>query len=128
VGAAIYWRSIKWAIEQGFKEFNFMGSNAWESDGVFRTKNKWRPKIVDDPWEHSKLIFAANHLSAEWQDHLNQIGFLTCVGGQYLRVYIDTLSPPDTPADIEAKKEQALKSGLSGIQVVGRGYIGNYFI
>ena len=125
LGTALYWYSIQHAIEHRAQKINFMATAAWQSSEYFYTKQKWGTKVVEDPWMYKKLILLANHLSAEWRDHLNNIGFLTCVKDKHLRVYIDKLDQ-FSPDEIEAKTGAALTSGLNGIQVVGRGYRQTY--
>ncbi len=121
VGLALYWYSIKYAIEQHASAFNFMASVAWVSNGVFFYKQRWGAKVSPEPYVGEKILVRANTLSPFWREHLNQVGFITEADEGFLRVYLDL-----EEAASESAYECAVKNGLVGIQVVRSGQHQNY--
>lgn len=124
---AVYWYTIEWAYQQGLARLDFIGANAWESNGVFHAKQQWGPRLGAFPYEHTKLVMGADRLSAVWQDRLNAMGFLTCVNGKYLRAYFENPAQPYGQAEIETLRTRATKRGLGGVQLIGPGTRRNFF-
>lgn len=50
VGGFLYYFSILWAKQQGYKEVDFGGSRAFMDDGVFRYKKKWGATVYENNW------------------------------------------------------------------------------
>ncbi len=113
LGVALYWHSMLKAREQGATTMNIMESVAWVTNGVYSHKQKWGARPHPDPYNHQQLLFRANHLCDAWRVQLNNIGFLTCENGNYMRVYVDE---SETSAGTLA--EDAVRHGLDGIQIV----------
>ena len=113
INVAQNWFDMNHAIERGMEVLNWMSSNAWASDGVFYFKQRWGAQVQPNTYQSEKLLFRANTLSAKWRDRLNNIGFITQQGKQFLRVYIDEAVP-----SIEEARTQAEKHGLNGIHVL----------
>jgi Acetyltransferase (GNAT) domain len=113
VNVGLYWYGMKYAIEAGVPYANLGISNAWVSDGVFHFKTMWRTRVEPYRYIRDQLLVRANNLSPEWQERLNQIGFINRINHQYLRVYIN---PP--ASSLQELSDLAIKDGLDGIQVV----------
>jgi Acetyltransferase (GNAT) domain len=121
VNVALYWYGIQHAFEVGVQNANLGTSRAWVHDGVFQFKSQWYPGIHPVHYHRDQLLVRANNLSPEWQERLNQIGFITCDGNQYLRVFIDCARP-----SMDEARAQAAKNGLDGIQIITPGQHENY--
>lgn len=114
--AVLYWYSLKLAIEHGASQANFIDSNAWSSDGVFQHKRSWGAIVQEDPYVIEKIVFLAKPLSHNWQERLNDIGFIAQTKQGFLRVYYEAATRQD--GDQGDKVAKAMQMGLHGVRLI----------
>ncbi len=96
IKVAMDWFTMNWARQQGAKNFNFGGTRSWRSDGVFFYKSRWRASVIRRQKTVCVWNFLAQNLSPALQDHLNHLGFISEIDGNFYAVRVNADGvPPD---------------------------------
>jgi hypothetical protein len=108
------WFTMNWARQQGAQFFNFGGTRAWRSDGVFFYKSRWRAKVIRRQKIVSAWTFLAQNLSPALQNHINKLGFISEIDGKFCAVLVN----PDGASPDKKELSHIAAEGLNGWLVV----------
>lgn len=87
VGGVLYYFSIMWAKQQGYKKVDFGGSRAFLNDGTYRYKKKWGAEVSDNKWLTSTFGLKLLNLNDGVRDFLYGNPFIF-INDRILRVLI----------------------------------------
>ena len=115
---ALYWYSLHWAHDQGARRFDFGGSRALMSNGVFIFKQRWGTRVYLHKSMHTLWSFYAQVLPHKLHRHLNELGLITSLDGKCYRLILD--GPPEYSSSIDMQREIILadKCGLEGLALI----------
>lgn len=113
--AAIYYFTLQYAFENGYRKVDYYGSRPVLNDGVFATKRRWGAAVYDD-WSLEHLLFRLNSFSTGVRSFLRTNPLLTCHGDQLIaRVLTDQV--PLTAEEVKKTIRQFVSPGLGGLNV-----------
>jgi hypothetical protein len=112
------WYTILWASNQGAEQYDLGGSRAWRSNGVFSYKASWGSRITSFDYAHSVWHVYARELSPAMRDHINQIGFITEIKGDFYTVFIDSDDSGLMSEKIKQTLDDAKRKGLKGVVIL----------
>lgn len=117
---ALSWFELNWARAQGAHQYNFGGSRAQTSDGIFTFKRQWGTRVVPRKGIHTVWSFYTQTLPDNLREYLNALGIITSLNGKcYLLAMIDSEESP-VSADYSPELKLAARNGLAGVVVINK--------
>ena len=101
VGGFLYYFSIMWAKQQGYKEVDFGGSRAFMDDGVFRYKKKWGATVSENNWLPSTFGLKLFKFNDGVRDFLSCNPFIFVNGGDLRGLVLVSQKDPLTQEQLE---------------------------
>lgn len=118
INAFLFWCCILWGREHGAKIFDMGGSHGWFSDGPFTFKRRWGARVIKRRRIHAELTFLAKNLSPSLQNHLNELGLISEIGGKFYGVWLNNCPTTFDQAKIQSNLLAAQGQGLAGSVVI----------
>ena len=115
---ALWWFMLLWARKQGAHQFDFGGSRAYTSDGVFNFKRQWGTRVIPYKGIYAHWSFYTQKLPENFQEYLNKLGLITSLDGKFYRVILDGPLEFSSTMDIPREISLADKCGLEGLAVL----------
>jgi hypothetical protein len=119
ISLLIYWYTILWAYSKGAKKVDLGASPAWCSNGIFRNKKRWKPRVTRFDSFHYVWQVYASRLSPQMLGALNGIKFITENERELFRVVLQTGAAELSGEQDKQVLTEAQHSGLSGVLVIG---------
>jgi hypothetical protein len=110
---------MEWGHQQGASYFNFGGTRSWRSNSVFESKRRWGSEVVERPRPVTSYTFVGNSIKPPLQSHINSIGFIGVKDGEAWACHLADDLDNVAGEQVEALIQQASKSGLAGVQLIG---------
>lgn len=112
------WYTVKWGRERGATVYDMGGSRGWRSSGPFAYKSTWRTTVVRLSSVYSNWHVLGQCLSPALREHLNQIGFVSEIGGKFYGALFG--EETNQPGEQELRRELAevQQQGLAGLAVL----------
>lgn len=118
IGVLVIWYSVLRAHQKKCRFLDLGGSHAWCSNGVFEYKQRWRPLVQRANEIYSTWVFAARELSPEQEEHLNHIGFICEIRGNFYRILVKNDSQSLDQESLNRELTEAQRQGLTGVAVI----------
>jgi hypothetical protein len=118
INVALWWFMFHWARDQGAQRFDFGGSRAQTSNGVFNFKRQWGTRVYLNKNIHTLWSFYAQVLPDKLCKHLNALGIITIVDGKCYRVIMIGPKESSSTADFTRELKHAATRGLAGLVVI----------
>lgn len=112
------WSVIAWGNNQGAKTFDMGGTHAWRSNGSFAFKQSWGAQVVRRKRICGTWTFLAQNLPPALQERINELGFISEIGGKFYNVVLGTDPTSIVEAEVDRGLSMAKDQGLHGLAVI----------
>jgi hypothetical protein len=113
--AAIYYHSLRYAFENGFRTLDYCGSRPLLNDGVFETKRRWGAAVYDD-WSLESLLFRLERLTPGVETFLCNTPLLTRHDGKLIGKLM-TGEAPLSAAGVRSAIRRCVSGGMDGLSI-----------
>jgi hypothetical protein len=113
--AAIYYHSLWYAFENGFRTLDYCGSRPLLNDGVFETKRRWGAAVYDD-WSLESLLFRLERLTPGVEAFLCDTPLLTRQDGKLIGKLM-TRDAPLSAAGVRSAIQRCVSRGMDGLGI-----------
>lgn len=113
--AALYFYTLKYAHEKGFRSVDYCGSRPFLNDGVLDVKRRWGAGLFDD-WSMQHVLIQINEWSPGAQSFLGSCPIISCEGDKLIgRV----LASEDELTEAYVKKtvHRFVSPGIDGLNI-----------
>jgi len=118
VQTILTWYVLTWASGEGAKTYNMGGSQAYCSNPSFTAKRRWGARVVRRTNIYATWTFLATDLSTRLRNHLNKLGFISEIDGNFYRVFLTNDIDSVTETEINQEVLVSRKEGLDGLLMV----------
>lgn len=118
INVALWWFMLLWARDQGARRFDFGGSRAHTSNGVYNFKRQWGTRACIQEDRHTVWSFYAERLPEKLINQLNSLGIIAIEDGKFYRVQVKDPKELSRTANFNRELKQAAACGLSGLVVL----------
>jgi hypothetical protein len=113
--AALYYHSLSYAFENGFKALDYCGSRPLLNDGVFETKRRWGAVVYDD-WSFESLLIRFERLTPGVEAFLCDVPLLTRQDGRLIGKLMSREAPLSA-AGLRSAVQRCVCRGMDGLNV-----------
>jgi len=113
--AGIYYYSLEYAFQNGYKNVDFCGSRPFLNDGVLAVKRRWGAGVFHD-WSLEHLLIQLNELSPGVESFLSNHPVITCQGDRLIGKVL--ISDRVLTADVANKlSHRFVSAGIDGLNI-----------
>ncbi|MCP5091882.1 MAG: GNAT family N-acetyltransferase, partial [Gammaproteobacteria bacterium] len=115
--AGLYYYTLAYAFQNGYKAVDFCGSRPFLNDGVLAVKRRWGAGISDD-WSMENLLIQVNNWNPGVESFLSDHPMITCQGDKLVgRVLV---GDGELSAEFVSKvARQYVSPGIDGLMIYG---------
>ena len=115
---ALYCLRVQWANERGYKAVNFLGSDPFPGDSLFRFKRKWGTAVSVPPHLHRQIWIGIRRNTPAVARFLKENPFIVVDGDGDLHGHIVVDDSRDvTPETVEEWEKRYVTPGMSDLLI-----------
>lgn len=124
--AGLYYYTLAYAFQNGYKAVDFCGSRPFLNDGVLAVKRRWGAGISDD-WSMENLLIQINNWSPGVESFLRDHPMITCQGDKLVgKLLVGEIEI--SAALVNKVTRQYVNPGIDGLEIYGlRGVLDDAF-
>lgn len=115
--AGLYYFTLSYAFENGFRYVDFSGSRPFLNDGVLAVKRRWGAGVFDD-WSLENLLIQPNRFSPGVEAFLSSHPLITCHGDELIGKVL-VRDGPVTAELVRKLSRQYISPGIDGLNIYG---------
>ena len=115
--AGLYYYTLAYAFQNGYKAVDFCGSRPFLNDGVLAVKRRWGAGIFDD-WSMENLLIQINKWSPGIESFLSNHPMITCQGDKLVGKVLE--GDGELSAEFVSKMvRQYVSPGIDSLKIFG---------
>ncbi len=118
VGGALYYFSIMWTKQQGYKQVDFGGSRAFLNNGILRYKKKWGATVSNNRWLTSTFGLQLLDFTDGVRDFLSNNPFIFADGNNLSGLVLAHQTHPVAEDQLKRFFQIYCISGLEGLTII----------